>query len=72
MADQPVKRFRIGFVEAAIWENEGNGERTFYNVTVQRKYKDGDNIRNTNSFGHADLLNLARVVARAEAWIADQ
>ncbi|MDQ0316418.1 hypothetical protein [Amorphus orientalis] len=72
MSDKPVKKFRIGYVEAAIWENEGNGDRTFHNVTLQRKYRDGDDVKNTNSFAHADLLNAARLLQKCEAWISDQ
>lgn len=69
MAKQrPVKSFRVGFVKAAVWE----GESGFYNVTVQRTYKDDDGLKNTQSFGHGDLLNVAKVMTRAERWIAEQ
>jgi hypothetical protein len=68
----PIKRFRIGFVTASVWKNE-TADRPFYTVTVQRAYKDekGD-YQNNGNFNHADLLNLSRVVVRAENWIADQ
>ena len=71
MSDQPAKRFRIGNVQATIWEN-GNGDRTFYNVTFVRSYKDDGEWKESNSYGHAELLNLAKVSARCEAWIAEQ
>lgn len=73
MSDKPVKRFRIGFVEASIWRNETNGDRKFYSVKISRSYKDDDgNYQSTDSFGHGDLPALERVTARAETWISNQ
>ena len=68
----PVARFRIGYVTASVWENEGNGDSTFYSVDVQRTYKDGDELKNTTSLGHGDLLNAAKCLERAEHFIASQ
>lgn len=67
MGTQPAAKFRIGFVTATVWEND-----KFYNVSLARTYKDGDEYKETNSLGHGDLLNAAKVLARAEAWIASQ
>lgn len=73
MADKPAKRFRVGFVEAAIWKNEGTGDRSFYSVTLRRSYKDNDGEWQTaDSLGHADLLNAAKALERAELWISNQ
>ena len=68
--DKPVKRFRIGLVQAAVWKNEGTSQ-PFFNVTLQRSYKDGEEYKNSDSLGAGDLLNAAKVLCRAEAWIAD-
>ena len=73
MSNSPVKKFRIGFVTASIWKNDGTGDRSFFTVDLQRTYKDGDGeLKNTNSMNVSDLLNAARVLTRAEAYIADQ
>lgn len=66
--NRPDAKFRIGFVSASVWKNDSG----FYSVTLQRSYKDGDDIKNTDQLGSADLLNAAKVLERAEAWIADQ
>ena len=63
----PAQRFRIGNVTAAVWRNDSG-----FNVTVQRSYKDGDEWKQSASLFHDDLLNAARVLQRAEAWIAEQ
>lgn len=65
--NKPVAKFRIGYVTATVWHNDD-----FYNVTLARTYKDGDELKETNSFGHADLMNAAQVLRRAEAWIAER
>lgn len=67
MGNKPAKKFRLGFLEAAVWQNDG-----FFTVTLSRTYKDGDEYKSTDSLGHGDLLNGARLLTRAEAWIAEQ
>ena len=71
MADKPAAKFRIGRVTATIWHNQSNGN-TFYNVTLERTYKEGEDYKQVNSFGHADLLNASRVLQRSEDWISRQ
>lgn len=68
MANKPVKRFRIGLVEAAVWKNQNK----FYSVTLSRSYKDGDEWKTTDQLGAADLLNAAQVLERAEEFISEQ
>jgi hypothetical protein len=69
--NQPVKKFRIGSVTATIWKNEAEG-RSFFNTTIARSYRDKETEewQETNSFSHDDLLNVAQVAERAEAFIA--
>lgn len=65
----PMKKFRLGSVTASIWKNTGsNGE--WYSVTLERVYKDGEELKNTGAFNPGDLLNAAKVLERAEAHIA--
>ena len=64
----PVMKYRIGLVTANIWHNDG-----FYNVSIQRAWKDENgNWQNTNSIPHDQLLNAAKVLERAEMWIAQK
>ncbi len=71
MSDKPAAKFRIGFVTATVWKNEGNGS-TFHNVTLMRTYRDGEDLKETNSLSHSDLLNASRLLQRAENWISEQ
>ena len=68
---QPVHEIRLGAIKAAIWENQTTAG-TRHNVTVCRVYKDGDEWKQTESFGRDDLPLLAKVLDRAHSWIFDE
>ncbi len=68
---KPVHEIRLGRIKAAIWENDTqNGTR--YNVAVCRLYKDGENWKQTSSFGRDDLPLVAKVSDLAHSWIYQQ
>lgn len=68
---RPVHEFRLGRIRAAIWENETpNGTR--HNVTVSRLYKDGDDWKDSTSFGRDDLPLVGKVLDQAHTWIFAQ
>jgi hypothetical protein len=70
---QPVQRFRIGLLEAALWQNTSENNRVFYNVTIHRSFQDREGEwKTTGSFNHTDLLNVARLAERAESWISSR
>ena len=69
--EKPVHEVRLGAIKAAIWRNDTEkGVR--YNTTFSRLYKDGDEWKNTDSFGRDDLLVLAKVADQAHSWIHEQ
>ena len=68
---KPAHEIRLGRIKATIWENETeNGTR--YNVTVSRNYKDGEEWKQTGSFGRDDLPLVAKVADLAHSWIYEQ
>lgn len=68
---RPIHEVRLGRIRAAIWENDTqNGTR--HNVTVSRLYKDGDQWKDSTSFGRDDLPLVAKVVDQAHSWIFEQ
>ena len=66
--NKPVETFRRGNIEAAVWKNRGE-KGDYYNVTFNRTYREGDEVRNSPSFGQHDLLRVMRVAELAEAYI---
>ena len=68
---KPAHEVRLGSVKAAIWKNDtDNGVR--YKTTFSRLYKDGEEWKNTDSFGRDDLLVLAKLADQAHSWIHEQ
>jgi hypothetical protein len=66
--NRPVHEIRLGRIRAAIWVNETEtGPR--HNVTVSRLYKDGDEWRDSTSFGRDDLPLVAKVADQCHTWI---
>lgn len=58
--NKPVDTIRLGTIKAAIWQNETE-TGTRYSATFGRLYKDGDQWKQTRSFGRDDLLLLGKV-----------
>jgi len=70
--DKPVHQIKLGRLRAAIWANETSAGRTNYNVTFSRLYKDGDDWKDSASFGRDDLLLLGKLADLAHTWILEQ
>ena len=67
----PVHEVRLGRIKAAIWENTTeHGVR--HNVTVTRLYKDGNQWKDSASFGRDDLPLVMKVCDQAHDWIFKQ
>ena len=68
---RPVHEVRFGRVRAAVWENQTDGG-VRHNVTLTRLYKDGEQWKDSASFGRDDLPLVAKVVDLAHSWIFQQ
>lgn len=51
---KPIETFRIGSLDFAMWENQGEDLRTFQSVSIKRTYMDGNG--NWQSGGEIKLL----------------
>jgi hypothetical protein len=70
-SNKPVHEIRLGRIKAAIWENDTqNGTR--HNVTLSRLYKDGEQWKDSTSFGRDDLPLVGKVSDLAHTWIFEQ
>lgn len=65
---RPVHEIRMGRIRAAIWENETQSG-TRHNVTVCRLYKEGDQWKDSSTFGRDDLPLVSKVLDQAHSWI---
>ena len=73
MAKQkPSRVFRIGSVSGSIFEHEVDGDagkRTIRSVSLQRRYKDGDETKYSSSFGIAEIPVAIRVLQLAQQHV---
>lgn len=67
----PVATLRIGLINASIWQRDTeNG--TFYAVSFERRYKDGEgDWKSTHSYNADDLLVLAKLADQAHSRILE-
>jgi hypothetical protein len=73
-SNKPVHVIRLRGISASIFENKAKVDGrdvTFHKVSVQRAYKDGDDWKNTTSFGRDDLPVMTLVTQRAYEWILE-
>ncbi len=67
-AKRPVHEIRLGRVKAAIWENDTK-EGMRHNISLSRIYKDGNQWKDSTSFGRDDLPLLIKVADMAHTWV---
>jgi hypothetical protein len=66
---KPIRTLRDGAIKAAIWKNPSDNGH-FYSVHFSRTYKDGEQLRDADSFSGTDLLKLAHLAGKAYDAIA--
>jgi hypothetical protein len=67
--DTPAHEIRMGRIKATIWGNELESGGFRHNVQLRRIYKDGDEWKQSDSFGRDDLPLVAKVADMAHTWI---
>jgi len=68
--NKPIDQIRIGNLQAAIWLNQSEEGRPFFNTTISRRYRDQEGNWHTNtSFNHRDLLGLAKLADMAHSRV---
>ena len=68
---RPAHEIRLGRIKATIWANQGDNG-TWFNVTLSRNYKDGEEWKSSASFGRDELLTVAKAADMANTWIHGQ
>ena len=65
---KPIKKYRVGQIECAVFENAGAGfegaeDKTFQSFSFQKSYKDKAGAwKNTSYFSEQDLRSLTALV----------
>ena len=70
--NKPVKSFRAGYVQAAIWRNEEqrDGQTVVkHSVRIQKQYKKDGEYQDTDYYFDNDLADLELVTRKAREFI---
>ena len=69
MSNKPAKTFRDGAVGLSVWERQGK-KGAFYDFTLSRSYKNGDNGNAyASTFREDNAEAIRRLVNDAAVWI---
>jgi len=56
-SSKPEHTVKVGGIQLALWAND-TGKGTFYSVTIDKSYKDGETWKRTKSFKPQDLVKV--------------
>jgi len=65
--NKPAHEVRLGSIKAAIWRDT-NADKTRFNISITRIYKDGDKWKQTEYLNRDDLPKVALVAQKAYEW----
>ncbi len=68
---QPAHKLRAGALCVTVWKNDGE-KGPWYSVTPSRSFKQGEEWKESNSYGVDDLLTLAKLLDQAHTWVLTQ
>ena len=67
--NRPAHEIKVGRIRASIWTNRSNNGGDWFNVSLSRSYRDGDEWKDSASFRRDDLPLVSKVAELAYAWI---
>lgn len=65
---KPVKTVKVGGIQIAVWAND-TGKGTFYSITIDKSYKDGDTWKRTKSLKPADLVKVQLGISKVLEYL---
>jgi hypothetical protein len=69
--NRPAHTARYGAIKCTIWRNDSrNGP--FFSTVITRSYKEGEDWRESPSFGQEDLPTVAKAALDAHSWVREQ
>ena len=68
--NSPAFEARIGSVRVSVWKNETEAGAIYFNTTIERRYRDGDEWKSTTSFtGYGDCILAAAALDLAKDFL---
>ena len=69
---EPFHKIQEANIQASIWKNEGGSNGHYFTVSLTKSYQRDGETQYTTSFGHFDLIRVARLSLMATEWITKQ
>ena len=69
-AKGPIARFKAGAIQVAVWENDGKDGKQFKTISLDKRYKAGDDWKSTKSFGINDLPKAILALQKAFEFVS--
>jgi hypothetical protein len=70
---RPVFERRLGSIRVAVWQNAAPDGGVWWNISIVRRYRDGEEWKEAQTFnGLADLALVREAATLAGSWIAAQ
>ena len=66
----PVKRFAAGGVSVSVWENEGKQGSPYYTVSLQKRYLQGTEWKNSHSLRVNDVPKAVLTLQKAFEFLS--
>ncbi len=67
---EPVKKVKVGGIEAAVWENSSKEGNKFFTTTIERNYKLNDEWKKTSSLRANDLPKAILALQKAFEFVS--
>ena len=67
----PIKKFAVGGIQVAVWENEGKEGRNYYSVSFDKRYKDkNDEWKSSSSLRANDIPKAILALEKAYEFLS--
>ena len=74
MSETPESKFNAGSIQVAVWDNESKEGNKFQSISIQKRYKVGEEWKTTNSLNVNEIPKaiLALQKAYEKSMISEQ
>ena len=67
---KPVQQFKVGGIQVAIWRNESKEGQEFSSISMDKRYKVGEEWRSTTSLKANDLPKAILALQKAYEFLS--
>lgn len=65
MSETPESKFNAGSIQIAVWDNESKEGNTFQSISIQKRYKVGEEWKTTNSLNVNEIPKAILALQKA-------